>query len=204
MSRPAFATKKDPGISAQIVDLADMSSFEASVRDLSERGCLIVSDKVDLLRDEIGLRLSGVEKLIHGNIVARGENRAQISFRLGSEKPVEKRREPRRPVLITAVVCGRTSSVSMKCLIVDASKSGCRLEGDRLDRLPEEIEISIPSMSTPIVGQIVWRRDDKAGVRLSWAFGEQPGKKAKETVSRAEDQRPRRRKRVTAFGGEEH
>ena len=38
-----------------------------------------------------------------------------------------------RRVLITAVVCSRVGSETLRCHIVDASKSGCRLESDRLE-----------------------------------------------------------------------
>ncbi|MCV0426703.1 MAG: PilZ domain-containing protein [Roseibium sp.] len=170
-----MAQKADNSLTTLVVDLADMSCFEAIAHDISDKSCWVVSDKVDQLKEEVGLRLAGFDKLVRGTVVAYGDNEALISFETGKcSEPTEKRREVRRPVWINAVVCGRANPITMKCRIVDASRSGCRLEGDNLNRLPREIDISIPGLDLPIASKIVWRKDGQAGVQLNWPFEPEP------------------------------
>jgi len=202
-----MAMEADNSIAALVVDLADMSCFEATAYDLSEQGCWIVSDKIDLLKEEVGLRIAGFDKLIRGTVIAYGDREAQISFRIKREEPGEKRREIRRPVWITAIVCGKTNPITMKCRVVDASRSGCRLEGDTVDRLPDAIEISIPSLDLPINGSIVWRKNGQAGVQLNWPFEPEPKSdtrtgellKALEEEKKAKP-KPKPKKKISAFG----
>jgi hypothetical protein len=200
-----MAIDTDNSIAALVVDLADMSCFEAVVYDLTEQGCWIASDKVDLLKEEVGLRIAGFNKLIRATVVAYGDQEAQLSFQFKREEPGEKREEIRRPVWITAVICGKTHPITMKCRIVDASKSGCRLEGDALERLPDDVEISIPGLDLPINGAIVWRRQGQAGVRLQWPFEPEPEPKTEQLLKALEEEtraKPKRgpKKRISAFG----
>ncbi|MEM5580882.1 PilZ domain-containing protein [Roseibium sp. AS2] len=206
MSTTAAAMNADNRIAAQVFDLADMSFFDATAYDVCETGCRIATDRIDLLKEEVGLRLAGFDELVRGRVVACGDRDAQISFHLKQVEPGEKRRETRRPVWITAVVSGRKQPTTMKCRIVDASKSGCRLEGDTVGRLPEAIEIAIPGMDQPISGSIVWWKDNQAGVRLSWPFKAGP-KPTKESLAKrpGEDKQPvsgpKVKKKISAFGG---
>ncbi|GAB4577078.1 MAG: hypothetical protein Tsb0019_04300 [Roseibium sp.] len=206
MGDAAIAMKTRDGRSAVVVDLGDMSCFEVTAYDLTATGCRIATDKVALLKEEVGLRLAGVDKLVRGRVVACGDGHAKISFRTVREQPDEKRREARRPVRIAAVVCGKSNPVTMKCEIVDASRSGCRLEGDTLARLPQAIEISIPGLDLPISGSIVWCRNNQAGVQLTWPFKTAPSSKADEKAKSPEEVGKQsgganRKKRVSAFGG---
>ncbi|MEQ8781344.1 MAG: PilZ domain-containing protein [Roseibium album] len=196
----------DNCVAALVVDLADMTCFEASVLDLTDKGCWIVSEKVDLLKEEVGLRLEGCDKLVRGTVIAFGDNEARISFEPMKSQSGEKRREIRRPVWISTIVCGKTSPFTMKCTIVDASKSGCRIEGDNLDRLPREVEISIPGLDLPISAKIVWRAEGSAGVRLNWPFAPAPMPTPEmiaiklDREKEKEAQKPKPKKRISAFG----
>lgn len=202
----AFPRAEAPAI---VVDLSDMSCFEAYARDLSSEGCWLVSNRIDLLKENVGLRIEGLDKLVHGKVVAFGDDEARVTFHVDAFREGEQRREPRKPVLIGAVVCGKTSSASLECRIVDASKSGCRLEADRIQGLPEQIEIFIPKLDMPIPGRIVWRNGNQAGVRLNWPFEAAPvltpdmAPVAEETPDTAPVPAlsPRRKKRISAFGG---
>ncbi|MFC6655432.1 PilZ domain-containing protein [Roseibium salinum] len=204
MSNLAMVPDRSTSVTAFVVDLADMSCFEAIAHDLTEKGCWITSDKVDLLKEDVGLRLQGVDRLVRGTVVAYGDNQAQISFENSAQPIGEHRRETRRPVWITAIVCGRTNPVTMKCRIVDASKSGCRLEGDRLNRLPAEIDVSIPGLDLPIAADIVWRKDNQAGVRLHWPFSSGSSSKQQPVADGPESEKtkpaPGPKKRISAFG----
>lgn len=206
MSTIAIAGNADKRIAAQVVDLADMSCFEATAYELSETGCRIASDRMDLLKEEVGLRLAGFDRLVRGRVVSSGDRDARISFQLEGVEPGEKRREVRRPVWISAIVCGKQQPTTMKCRIVDASRSGCRLEGDRVDRLPAAIEIAIPGLDLPISGAIVWRSNNQAGVQLTWPFKGAPEPNTDVLLKRLQDEKkaapePRKKKKkISAFG----
>jgi len=202
-----MAKEAEKSVTALVVDLADMSCFEATLYDLSDKGCWITSDKIDLLKEEVGLRIAGFDKLIRGTVIAYGDQEAQVSFKIKKEEPGEKRREIRRPVWITAIVSGQTHPITMKCRIVDASKSGCRLEGDALERLPDAIEISIPGLDLPISGAVVWRRNGQAGVQLNWPFEPEPepDTRTEELLKRLEEEKaekpkPKPKAKISAFG----
>lgn len=192
-------------VAAQVVDLADMSCFEAKAFDLTANGCKITTERTDLLKQDIGLRIAGVDKLLRGTVVAFNEREARISFRAQAGQAREKRREVRRPVRISAIVCSKSDAATMKCSIVDASRSGCRLEGDAVARLPDAIEISIPGLDLPISGAVVWRRDNQAGIQLTWPMMPEPGRKVETLVKMLNEEKKAsaakpRKKRVSAFG----
>ena len=196
----------DSCVRALVVDLVDMTCFEASALDLTDEGCWIVSDKVDLLKQEVGLRLDGNDKLLRGTVIAYGDNEARISFETSEPDTHDKRREYRRPVWISTVVCGKTSPFTARCHIVDASSSGCRIQGDGLERLPREVEIAIPGLDLPISAEIVWRADGQAGVRLDWPFEPEPmlTPEAIAAILDREQEKtaaePKRKKKISAFG----
>ncbi|MEP3048640.1 MAG: PilZ domain-containing protein [Roseibium sp.] len=193
MNTQATNVEARKNVPAQVVDFSDMSFFEATAYDVSDDGCWIVSDKIDLLKGEVGLRLPGRDRLVRGTVVAFGDDEAKISFD-PVEEPQERRREERRPVLITASVSSPDSTSTMKCKIVDASKSGCRLESEKISQLPGSVEISIPDLNIPIIGKIVWRSINQAGISFIW-----PDEPSHENVS--DDVHARKqRKRVSAFG----
>nr|WP_319386117.1 PilZ domain-containing protein [uncultured Roseibium sp.] len=196
-------------VAALVVDLGDMSCFEASAIDLNDTGCWIVSDKIDLLKKEVGLRLAGNNKLVRGTVTAYADNEAWVSFLADDRATAEKRREVRRSVWISTVVSGKTSPFIVKSRIIDASRSGCRLEADGLDRLPQDIEISIPGLDMPIAAKIIWRRNGQAGVRLNWPFDPAPvltpeavtAMLDREQENRSAAKQPDKpRKRISAFG----
>ena len=208
-----MAQKADNSVATLVVDLADMSCFEAMAHDISDKSCWVVSDKIDQIQQDVGLRLAGYDKLVRGTVVAYGDNEALISFECSKHgEPTEKRRETRRPVWIDAVVCGRSSPVTMKCRIIDASRSGCRLEGANLNRLPREIDISIPGLDLPIASKIVWRKDGQAGVQLNWPFEPEPDttpqsllqkfdeERAREKAKQKPKPKARPKPRISAFG----
>lgn len=194
----------DNKVWAQVVDLADMSCFEAEVLDLTDTGCWISSEQVDLLKEEIGLLFPGQVHLIPSKVIAFGDNTAQVVF--GAQPEVkERRREVRRPVWITAIVCSPESAAAFQCRIVDASVSGCRLESKKLAKLPSAVEIAIPGLSLPIAGKIVWRSNDQAGVQLKWPFkvDKEPANEVAgilEAYDAEKEKSSKKKKRISAFG----
>lgn len=201
------ADTRETAVPALVVDLAGMACFEALVYDFSDKGCKVVSDQIDLLKDEIGLRIKDFDKMLRGTVIGFSDDEAHVSFDEKTDEPGEKRREIRRPVYISTIVCSRISTATFKCHIVDASKSGCRLEGDNIAKLPDVIDIAIPGLDLPVGGIIVWRNKYQAGVQLKWPFKEKSVKTEKagaapkvETETNPQEPKTRRRNRGGAFG----
>nr|WP_280115473.1 PilZ domain-containing protein [Roseibium hamelinense] len=183
-----------------------MSHIEAYAYSVSPDGCWILSDEIDQLNERIGLKIEGYQDLIRGRIVALSDQGAQIAFQ--AERKLlhnEKRTEVRRAVWMTAKITCIDLEDEIQCQIVDASRSGCRIEADRVSELPNDIFLSIAGVKTCVSGTIVWRNGQQAGVRLNWPFenGLKAGVKG-QTHPRQPDETTEKRpkkKRLSAFGG---
>lgn len=153
-----------------VVDLETLTCIEASASNFDKAGCRILSEKVCSLREVIGLRINGLDKMLRGRITSLSSNQADVSFVFDEPTPSEKRRERRREVSIPVQVYDRARTISMHCRIIDASKSGCRLEGPCVQALPSDISLQIRGLGLPVDGRVVWCRDGHAGVELLWEF----------------------------------
>ncbi|WP_346915505.1 PilZ domain-containing protein [uncultured Roseibium sp.] len=119
----------------------------------------------------IGLRVDGLEKMIKGRITYVTDGEAKVLFDFSeSSKDQEKRKEQRRPVHIPARVSDLSGNASIHCVISNASKNGCRLEGKGVGHLPDDIFLRINGLDLPVRGSIAWRGPECAGVRLCWQF----------------------------------
>ncbi|WP_196220494.1 PilZ domain-containing protein [Roseibium denhamense] len=194
-------------IPATVVDLRSMGSIDGFAHSITSEGCWVVSDDIDQLNEVVGLQLEGFDGLFRGKVIAIGDEAVQILF---TEKKAvahdERRSEVRRPVWLTAVVTSMGAPEEIECQVVDASRSGCRLEDDRVSELPDDIFISIPGAKKCVSATIVWRNGRQAGVRLNWQTAPKPPAKPKKPVKKvqqdneAADQK-QKKKRVSAFGG---
>lgn len=153
-----------------VVDLGALNCCEASASGFSATGCRIFSSKLDELSDLVGLRLDGFDKMVKGQIVNRADNEAEVNFVLEDDSSGEKRKEKRQKVSIPARVTDRKGRSGINCTIVDASRSGCRVDSEMIDGLPEKILIRVAALDLPVPGEIVWRTQNQAGVRLIWQF----------------------------------
>lgn len=79
-----------------------------------------------------------------------------------------KRRSARKAVKISGIISDLTFSTKIKCMVLDASKTGCRIKIRENKTLPDELWLNIPGMKSAARGKIVWRRDDMAGIQFSW------------------------------------
>ncbi len=154
-----------------IVDLERLLCIEGSASDFSSSGCSILSHRVNELNEMIGLRVDGLEKMIKGRITYVTDGEAKVLFDFSeSSKDQEKRKEQRRPVHIPARVSDLSGNASIHCVISNASKNGCRLEGKGVGHLPDDIFLRINGLDLPVRGSIAWRGPECAGVRLCWQF----------------------------------
>ncbi|ADZ71768.1 PilZ domain-containing protein [Polymorphum gilvum] len=157
-------------VSVLVIDLERLRCIEASASRFSESGCRIQSNRIGELHDTIGLRVDGLDQMIKARITSFCGQEADVAFEFGEGKNVDKRKERRIKVIIPARVTDRSGEKRVCCVISDASKSGCRIEGEGLHALPDDILITIEAFDIPIRGRIVWRKVDCAGVRLMWQF----------------------------------
>jgi hypothetical protein len=154
-----------------IVDLERLLCIEGSASGFNGTNCTIVSPRVSELSETIGLRVDGVDMMIKGRIIDLLDGEAKVLFDFGDGKSSgEKRRERRRAVHIPAQVSDCGGAASFNCIISNASKNGCRLEGRGVDSLPDIISLRIAGLDLPVRGNIAWRGPDCVGVQLLWQF----------------------------------
>lgn len=182
-----------------IVDLERLLCIEGSASDFSGSGCSILSHRVTELNEMIGLRVDGLEKMIKGRITYVSDGEAKVLFDFSeSSKDQEKRKEQRRPVHIPARVSDLSGNASIHCVISNASKNGCRLEGKGVGHLPDDIFLRINGLDLPVRGSIAWRGPECAGVRLLWQFTS--GKEMKPVLNDMNPMHKGAGRRGAAFG----
>ena len=181
-----------------IVDLEGLLCIEGSASGFNRSGCNILSHRVGELSEMIGLRVDGLEKMIKGRIINVTNGEAKVAFDFGEHgKGQEKRKERRRPVHIPARVSDLSGTASIHCTITNASRNGCRLEGQGVSHLPDDIFLRISGLDLPVRGNIKWRGPGCAGVQLQWQFTS--GKEMKPVLSavdRARDEQSERTRKV--------
>lgn len=170
MRQPEINIPEGAVMQILVLDFDTLACEETSATDFSNNGCRIQTSKQKELGKTIGLRLAGFDQMIKGRIKEVLGSEILVSFEFAESPNAEKRRERRRKVSIPAWVSGRNSQDALRCEIVDASHSGCRLASDRLEKLPSDIQVQIPGLDLPLAGQIVWRSPEYAGVKLTWQF----------------------------------
>jgi len=153
-----------------VLDFETLDCEEAVATDFSGSGCRIQSTSQSEVNKVIGLRLSGIDKMIKGRIREVRPDEILVAFEFQDDATQEKRKEKRRPVAISAMVSAAHGQPRISCQIVDASLSGCRLHSPKVGKLPDTIFLHIPGIDLPVRGCIVWRSGAYAGVRMMWQF----------------------------------
>lgn len=196
-----------PSLPVLVVDLEGLLCVEGAATEFSRKGCRFHSDRIGELSETVGLRVDGLDKMIRGRITSVTNSNALISFEFENAVVREKRKEPRRPVRIPARISDRRGGLVIPSIIVDASKSGCRVEARDLDMIPTDIRLHIPGLDMPVNGEIKWRQPGCAGVLLLWQFSRQSDLKSRvadaelQTGEGEEAQKGKARKRrADAFG----
>lgn len=198
-------TTGSPGatVPVLVVDLEGLLCVEGTATEFSRKGCRFHCERIGELSESVGLRLDGLDKMIRGRIVSSAQSEAVITFEFEDAAPKEKRKEQRRTVRIPARISDRRGGLVIPSIIVDASKSGCRIEARDLDMIPSEVRLHIPGLDMPVNGEIRWRGPGCAGIQLLWQFTRQSdlngGAANGAPASPQEDQAPRKR-RADAFG----
>ena len=55
------------------------------------------------------------------------------------------------------------------CLILDATRDGCRIFCDRVEELPDTVHLHPERLKKPIKASLRWRKNMTAGLKLDWA-----------------------------------
>lgn len=150
------------------LDLDTLKCVQASAVNFSDWGCKLVGPGLSVLRTAIAIKIDDADEFQRGKITGRKADYVTIVFQQDVKVSREKRSEPRYPVTVAAKVYDLARTMEISCVITDASKSGCRIEGARLDTLPDEILVFVDNFDTPVRGQIAWKKEDSAGLRLNW------------------------------------
>lgn len=79
---------------------------------------------------------------------------------------IENRAEYRKKSAIHAFASDIENKYNVKCVIRDVSQSGCKIVTNCIDDLPDIIHLLPEAFETPILGKIVWREKNVAGVKF--------------------------------------
>lgn len=170
MSASVVVASGMPGI---LIDQSRLISYPIHISQFSDEGCLVGFAEKPELPESVAILTKTTDGLIPGRIVEDLPEGTKVEF-VWERARREKRAEPRRDVHIPAMIRNAGTWTTVAGTIVNASRSGCRIEGPGVDRLAVEIDIELPSMAKPLRGRIVWRKMDVIGVELVWQYANQP------------------------------
>jgi hypothetical protein len=153
-----------------VLDFDTLACEETSASGFSRNGCRVQSSKHRRIGKTLGLRIAGFDQMVKARVAEISGADVVVRFEFDEGENSEKRSERRRKVSIPAWVSAQNSREGLRCEIVDASPSGCRLASYQLEGLPSDIKLQIAGLDLPVVGKIVWRSPEYAGVKLIWKF----------------------------------
>ena len=74
----------------------------------------------------------------------------------------------RKTIAIQAQISIPDTDTKIACLLMDASRTGCRLYCDCIETLPDEVMLLPEGLVEPIEASIVWRKQLFAGLVFKW------------------------------------
>ncbi len=164
--------KKVPS-AALIIDQQRLQSAAAKIHNVTRTGCIVEAFSVGEFSDRIGLQFDGIDQLIGGRIDWRKDRVAGVTFEWDTQAQSDNRQEHRINVKIPAIICNRERTLQTDGVIRDASKSGCRIESEDADELPDDVLIKIEAIEWLVKGIVVWRDGNDLGVKLLWDFADE-------------------------------
>ncbi len=151
-----------------VFDRLQQNAVRCMIRDGSISGCKIVSVKVFDLPDKVLLKIPNLDQLIRGRIVWRNKDSAGIEFEWEANRPDDRRNAPRQEAAMRAAIKDYDLNKLADCIILDASRTGCRISSKALATLPDDILIEIQGLTEPVLALIVWRNGNMAGLKFVW------------------------------------
>ena len=80
----------------------------------------------------------------------------------------ENRASPRHKTGIHAWVINPEDDKEYTCLILDATRNGCRIYCDCLEELPDDVRLHPDGLKSPVAAKIRWRKQLIAGMSIDW------------------------------------
>jgi hypothetical protein len=82
---------------------------------------------------------------------------------------LNRRIKHRKKVTIHGVISGRDSVEGIDCIVLDATRTGCRIVCNHVGKLPDDVCLTFDGINRPVYGEIVWRRTNQAGIEFIWS-----------------------------------
>lgn len=80
----------------------------------------------------------------------------------------EKRMTRRFQVALKVMVSDLERTKQVRCMVRDASPTGCQLISVNIQEFPDFILVKVPALDQWIKGKIMWRKFNTAGVEFQW------------------------------------
>ena len=82
------------------------------------------------------------------------------------DKWSDRRVSRRRVVFLQAEICMLDGLRIVDCSIQDTSRTGCKIISSDIDKIPDELVLSIRGLDETFVGRVMWREADMAGIEF--------------------------------------
>ncbi|MBA4206537.1 MAG: PilZ domain-containing protein [Polymorphum sp.] len=161
------------------IDIERLTCIPASISNLTQWGCLLSSPDITLLQKNIALRFSDEKSLRAATVTSINGNDATIVFAGVAGDAESQRKEARRAVSIQVVLTDPERTRRVTGRIVDAARSGCRVQAAGVKHLGKTIHLRVLGMPRAIVAEVMWCDDEGAGLRLNWEAVSQLAAKTK-------------------------
>ena len=80
----------------------------------------------------------------------------------------EHRASPRQKTGIQAWVIDPENDKEYPCLILDATRNGCRIYCDSIEQVPDNVRLLPDGLKEPVVAKVCWRKQMLAGLSIDW------------------------------------
>ncbi|WP_417686497.1 PilZ domain-containing protein [Roseibium sp.] len=167
-ARRSSARELEHAIPVLALDLDSLKCVETKAVNFSDWGCKLVGPGLGVLRHNIALKLEGEDEFQRGRVTGHKTEYVTVVFQRDVKPSSEKRAEPRYPVTVAAKISDLARTMEISCVITDASRSGCRVEGEGLKKLTDDLLVYVDGFDRPVRGQVAWKEDRSAGLRLNW------------------------------------
>lgn len=151
-----------------VVDFDNLAAIHATVSNVSEWGCRLVSVDIGRLYKNIGIWPKESDTLVKAHVTSVKANDAAVVFAKAEKSVSDKRREKRNNVSISVKIADLDGITEISGTIIDAGKNGCRILAKGLTALPEEVVLTMNKFDKPVVAEFAWRNETSAGLRLLW------------------------------------
>ncbi|GAA0778439.1 hypothetical protein E1180_01590 [Roseibium denhamense] len=153
-----------------VLDFETLDCEDTIARDVSRHGCRVRARNMRALGKPVGVRLIGIDTIIRGRICELLSQEVIVAFEEADQAKLSSKPRTHRKVSIKAQILAGPETGAIDCRIVAASHSGCQLQGEGLDGLPDTITLKISGLAVPVAGRVLWRAEKAAGVQMMWQF----------------------------------